>query len=111
MAVYALKLPAGLPPWVYGLIIILMIATVVSTAAVRIVRTLSPQESKDRLSAFTRWLAYRRWARSRGRRGSPVTHASPGKPLHSRDAPSSARGRRHHTTQPDVHRTSYRRCR
>jgi hypothetical protein len=65
--VYALRLPAGLPPWIYGLVIVLMITTVVSTAAVRISRNLSPQDSADRLMAFTRWLAYRRWARSRSK--------------------------------------------
>jgi hypothetical protein len=72
--VYALRLPPGLPPWIYGLVIVLMITTVVSTAAVRASRNLSPQDSADRLMAFTRWLAYRRWARSH-RKGAFATDA------------------------------------
>lgn len=71
---YALRLPAGLPPWIYGLVIVLMITTVVSAAAVRISRNLSPQDSPDRLAVFTRWLAYRRWARSH-RTGAVATAA------------------------------------
>ena len=66
-------LPPGLPMWALGIVAILLAVS----NLVRAVARMMPQNSRDRLQVWERWLEHRRMVRNRREADSPRTVRPP----------------------------------